>query len=117
MKILRWQCVYRGTARHGPCMALLVAILGLCVGGFGSAAQLGAAEVQILPEHPTEGSGIVLVMSGTWTDSCVPRLSDVRIAGKLSSSPRRARQWAVRGDRHHGQFSCPSESSRLARTP
>ena len=61
---------------------VLVVILGACVFGIAAAAQVGTAEVQILPEHPMEGSAIALIVSGTWPDSCVPRLAEVRISGK-----------------------------------
>jgi len=58
-------------------MAVMVAWVGAA-----AAAQVRTAEVQLLPEHPTEGSAIILIVSGTWTDSCVPRLAELRTSGK-----------------------------------
>jgi|GEM_PF-5460403 len=63
-------------------MVVLTAVLGAWAFGIAAAAQVETAEVQILPEYPTEGSAIVLIVSGTWTDSCVPKLAEVRISGK-----------------------------------
>ncbi len=65
---------------------ILVAVLGALVWSVGAVVpftvSLGKAEVQIYPEHPTEGDSVVLVVSGTWTNSCVPKLSAVRMSGK-----------------------------------
>lgn len=82
MKDEGWRCVQRGAPGHGRRIAVLIGVLGVWVFGIAAAAQLGTVEVQILPEHPTEGSAFVLIVSGTWTDSCVPRLAEVRISGK-----------------------------------
>ncbi len=72
----------RGVPGQERRIALLIAALGTGAFGIAAAGQVGMVEVQILPEHPTEGSAIVLVVSGTWTDSCVPKLAEVRISGK-----------------------------------
>jgi len=82
MKTKRWCCAQRGAAGHRLEMAVLIAVLGVWMLGTGAAAQVGTAEVQILPQSPTEDSAIVLVVSGTWTDSCVPKLAEIRISGK-----------------------------------
>lgn len=45
-------------------------------------AQLGTAEVQVIPPHPTTEDSIVLVLSGVWRDSCVPQAPKVDILGQ-----------------------------------
>ncbi len=75
-------CAQRGAAGRRLDVAVLIAVLGVLVLGIEAAAQFGTVEVRILPEYSVEGSPIVLVVSGTGADSCVPRLDDVRIAAK-----------------------------------
>ncbi|MFH1609338.1 MAG: hypothetical protein ABID40_01745 [Candidatus Bipolaricaulota bacterium] len=62
-------------------VAVLVAVLGILAFGIGGTAQLGTAEVQVIPPHPTSHDSIVLLLSGTWKDSCVPRAPQVWILG------------------------------------
>ncbi len=44
-------------------------------------AQLGTTEIEVIPPHPTTENPIVLILSGTWKDSCVPQEPNVTILG------------------------------------
>lgn len=60
---------------------VLLPAAGLLAFRLGGMAQLGTAEIQVLPPHPTTEDSIVLVLSGTWKDSCVPQAPEAMILG------------------------------------
>jgi hypothetical protein len=55
-------------------------LLSLAVEGL---AQIGRVAVQVQPANPTTQDAITLVLSGDWKDSCVPRVTGVKVAGGL----------------------------------
>lgn len=60
---------------------LLLAAASILAFGIKGAAQPGVAQVQVIPPHPTTDDSIVLLLSGTWKDSCVPQAPQVWIVG------------------------------------
>lgn len=67
-------------ARAASVALLLVAAVILAAWG-GAAGSNGAVEIEIIPPHPTTEDPIVLVLSGTWKDSCVPQAPEAMILG------------------------------------
>lgn len=76
-----WRRAERGLSGCGRKIALPVAILGVWVAAVGAAAEHGMGEVQVVPSHPTTEDPIVLVLSGTWVNSCVPQAPKVAVLG------------------------------------
>ncbi len=83
-----WRVESLWAVRHGySWLSLLSAVsslllaAGLLAVRLGGVAQLGTAEIQVLPPHPTTEDSIVLVLSGTWKDSCVPQAPEAMILG------------------------------------
>ncbi len=70
-----------GELRFLCAVLVLLPAAGLLAFRLGGMAQLGTAEIQVLPPHPTTEDSIVFVLSGIWKDSCVPQAPKAMILG------------------------------------
>ncbi len=78
---LQGQASARSHRARAASVALLLVAAAILAAWGGAAGSNGAVEIEIIPSPPTTEDPTVLVLSGTWKDSCVPQAPEAMILG------------------------------------